>query len=345
MKYKYSETLPLHLQVWLATDYYKHSDNPNQISATSLLKPVKSLILSKRLDEMIANAIANKDFSLLNGVKKPDLSGFLKSRMGTAMHDSVEKAWKSNYAKALKDLGHKQEFIDRIAINPENPSELPSDAILVFTEKRLNREIDGYIVTGELDFVFNRIIQDLKTTTTYAYKHAGDAQHTMQMSIYHWIFAGNGIDLESEAQINYIFTDWAEWEAKRDPQYPQSNPIGVCIDLNSHSEVEAFIRQKMKDVQDSLNTPEQELIPCTPEELWQAESKWAFYANPQKMDGRASKVFTDYKEAVAHKAAKGDTGVIQERVGQVKRCNFCAGAPLCTQKDTYIAAGLLEYDA
>ena len=48
MKFTNKNNIPLSLAVWLVTDEYDYVDKPNYISATSLLKPTRQLVLSKR---------------------------------------------------------------------------------------------------------------------------------------------------------------------------------------------------------------------------------------------------------------------------------------------------------
>ena len=232
MKYAYSKLIPLQLQIWLATNTYKGSNDPKALSATAFLKAVKSLILAGRAQDMVDEAVSNGDFSALQALNKPNLLDVLKSRMGTAMHDSAEFAWETNYRQAFKDLGYTDAYIDRIVLNPEPEDTIPKDAIVVYTEKRLEREIDGFVVSGEADFIFNGVIQDLKTTSTYAFKYADDEKHKMQMSIYKWIFEDHGIHVDDIGQINYLFLDWSKIAAARDPKYPPLPTVGVEVVLH-----------------------------------------------------------------------------------------------------------------
>ena len=81
--------IPLPLAVWLATSNYDGNKAPNEISVTTLMKPLKQIILSKRV---------NKDDLCL------DVSSLAASTIGTALHDSIEQAW-LNPNDALTRLG------------------------------------------------------------------------------------------------------------------------------------------------------------------------------------------------------------------------------------------------
>ena len=93
--------IPLLLGVWLVSDTYDYVHKPNYISATSLMKPLKEIILSKRVEKQNETT---------------DLSDLLSRSLGTAIHDAVEKAWTSdNLAAALQQLGIRP---DAVEVNP-----------------------------------------------------------------------------------------------------------------------------------------------------------------------------------------------------------------------------------
>ena len=83
--------LPLPLQVWLAGDSYDYVNNPKYISATSILKPVRQIVLSKRLSE-----------------QDIDLSDKIAVSTGTAIHDGIECAW-TNPKLSLTKLNYPSE--------------------------------------------------------------------------------------------------------------------------------------------------------------------------------------------------------------------------------------------
>jgi hypothetical protein len=83
--------IALPLAIWLLNDEYDYIDTPNYISVTTLMKPIKQIVLAQRVPA------ESKGF---------DLSDLIASRMGTALHDSIEKAINTNRSKALRMLGY-----------------------------------------------------------------------------------------------------------------------------------------------------------------------------------------------------------------------------------------------
>ena len=89
--------VPLSVAVYLATDLYDYV--PGVISATSLLKSVRQQVLTPRVPKSL---------------KKTEITGVVKSRLGTSIHDGLEKAWsEGRYISAMASLGYPQAVIDR----------------------------------------------------------------------------------------------------------------------------------------------------------------------------------------------------------------------------------------
>ena len=129
MNYINTQGVPLSLAVFLATDNYDHNPDPYTISATSLLKPLRQLVLGARAQ--------NQDVGV-------DLLGLLNSRMGNAIHDGIERAWTGNYQDALAALRYPKDVIERVVINPTNPTE---DQIPVYLEQRSSRTVGKWTIT------------------------------------------------------------------------------------------------------------------------------------------------------------------------------------------------------
>ena len=103
MKITNNHDVSLALAVWLLHDEYDYVDNPKYLSATTLLKPIKQIVMKHRVDF--------SDQSI-------DVMDFVSTSMGTGLHDSIEKAWKLGHKTALKKLGYPQRVIDAVVINP-----------------------------------------------------------------------------------------------------------------------------------------------------------------------------------------------------------------------------------
>ncbi len=326
MKLTNNTGLSLPIAVWLATDEYDAVPLPEYISATSLLKPLRVIVLARRL-------------AAQGAVKGGDISQLIAPRFGTAMHDSIEKAWVGNHQKALKTLGFPAKVAESIRINPEveEPGTVP-----VYLELRVQKPIAGFIVGGKFDMVADGRLYDFKTTSTYTYMYNTNEQdYRMQGSIYRWLNPEKIKD--DHIYIQYIFTDWSLANGRGTPGYPGSRILEFPVSLLSVQETETFIRRKLGQVAKLANTPESQLPECTDEELWRSPAKFKYYSDPTKTSGRASKVFDDQAEANRWRAMKGKGTVIFVG-GEVKACRYCPVFGACTQKDKYIADGSLKLD-
>ncbi len=312
------------MAVFLATDEYDHNNDPKKISATSLLKSPRQLILTMRA-------------TLVN---KGDIMSLLPSRMGTAIHTAVENSWKYNYKNALQDLGYSKKDIQRIKLNPD-PSKVTPEDIPIYMEQRQEKTIGNYIITGKYDFIMNGQLEDIKTTGVYTYiKNTMIDKYKEQGSIYRWL--NPDIITNDTMLIQYLFWNWEAFKVTSDPKkrYPPSRLLAHQIKLMTIKETEQFILDKLTLLDSLKNTPEPELPLCTSEELWRTETKYAYYKNPKKL-ARSTSNFDNFYEAHDRLLKDGSVGIIQERLGAVKACAFCEVRDMCTQKNSYIADGTL----
>ena len=307
----------LPMAVWLASDDYDFQPGKARaISATSLLKPVRQILLRERLDETNSTT--------------PDVSDFIASRLGHSIHDGIEAAWKKHYQTALKKLGYSDSVIERIRINP---GDLEGDEIPVYLEQRGSREFKGYKISGKFDMVLDGELNDFKSTSVYTdMLGSKDEDYCLQGSLYRWIHQDK---ITSDyITINFIFTDWQRGKAKTDPNYPQQRVKEHRVQLMSLKETEAWLSRRIQTLEAHADLSEKDLPFCEDKDLWRSPTVWKYYSNPQKTDGRATKNFHTAAEAHAHKAEKGK-GIVIEKKGLVKACGYCPAAPICTQKDLY----------
>lgn len=322
-KYLNTSGVPLSLAVFLATDHYDHNDDPNTISATSLIKPVRQLVLAARVPDSM-------------GI---ELEGMLASRMGTAIHDGIERAWQTNYQRALRDLGYPEKVIDRIIINP-HPDQLKGAedwAIPIYMEQRLSRKVGKWTVTGKFDFIGEGRLEDFKTTSVYAWMMGNnDDKYILQGSIYRWL--DPKIITRNEMAIQFIFTDWARAKAMQDPKYPPKRTMERTFPLLSEQQIDLFVRNKLEQIEQYWEADEALIPECSDADLWRSEPEFKYYKNPTKTS-RSTKNFATKQEAYMRLAEDGNVGVVIERPGQATACKFCAAFPVCSQKDRLIASG------
>jgi len=320
-RYSNQMNIPLPLAVFLATDDYDY--DPTAISATALMRPIRQLVLTKRV----------------NPEDNPiDIAGLVSSRMGSAIHAAIEKAW-LNPKQALKALGMPTKLADNVMINPSKPMlELNPNAIPVYMEQRAYRQVGKYKVSGKFDFVAEGRVQDFKSTSVYSYLNQTNVtKYSLQGSLYRWL--NPDIIHKDDMVVNYIFTDWSAADAKQKPEYPQARVLTQRIPLISVEDTQAFVEAKLKQIEKYKDAKESDIPYCTDEDLWRKATVWKYYKHKDKTDGRSTKNFDNSADAYARLADDGYSGIVVEVKGQVVACRYCNAFSVCTQKDNYLLSG------
>lgn len=320
--------IPLVLAVWLLHDQYDHVNEPNYVSATALMKPLRHVILPSRL----------------NSVRDVDLESFISRALGHSLHDSIEKSWKDGHASSLKKLGYPQGLIDRVRINPTDEELEADDTIIpIYMEQRGFRQvtINGvtYTIGGKFDLVAEGIINDYKSTSAYTWVFGGkDDDYQLQMSIYRWIDAARKRRkiLEDYGVINFIFTDWQRAQARQKADYPQSRIQAKEIPLLPLKETQDWIEHKLSQIAKYRNASEADIPECTDDELWRSDPVFKYYSDPTKMAGRSTRNFDNLADANSFKAEKSK-GIVISVPGEPKRCGYCDAYEICRQKDRYFS--------
>lgn len=323
VQYSNAAGIPLSLGVFLATDNYDYNDDPNTISVTTLIKPLRQVILGARVPQ--------DDVQI-------DLSQMMSSRLGTAIHDGIERAWLTNYTVAMAAMGIPKKVIERVVVNP-SPDHLIQrpDAIPVYLEQRSSKKVGKYTVSGKFDFVGEGRLEDFKSTSVYTAIHStNDEKYIQQGSIYRWL--NPTIITKDEIAIQWIFTDWSKMKALSDPKYPQTRTQQKLFPLMSIPETDAFVRRKLDQIERHWDTDEADLPMCTDEDLWRSEPVFKYYKNPTKT-ARSTKNFDSMHDARVRLIEDGSVGIVKEVPGQVTACKYCPAFSICTQKDALIVAG------
>ena len=321
-RYSNVSEVPLALAVFLASDYYDYNDDPFTISATTLLKPIRQIILPGR--------IANED-------GQPNLADMMSNRLGAAIHDGIEKAWLLNHKGAMASLGYPKKIIDRVQVNPPRDRQLSDEAIPIYLEQRLKRKVGKWTVTGKFDFVGEGRVQDFKTASVWSYMNQVNAtKQTQQGSLYRWL--DPELITADEMDIHHIFMDWKAGMVKTDPNYPSQRFKKQTFPLLSVAETQRFVEKKIQLIEQYFDSPEEDIPECSDEDLWRSEPVFKYYKNPEKT-ARSTKNFDTKQEAMLRYVEDGSRGIVKEVPGQVTACKYCPAFSVCGQKDQLIANG------
>lgn len=310
-----NNNIPFALQIWLASDNYDRIGKEKYISATTLLKPVKQIILGSRInkDELMA-----------------DLDSLIPSKLGDSIHAGIEAAWLNNLDQSLKTLGL-ENLKGKFAINPKD-SEITDEKIPVYIEQRTVKQVGDWSVGGKFDFIASGILHDFKTTSAWTYvKGSRIPEFVKQGSIYRWL--NQDKVKEDFVRICYVFTDWSKAESLRNESYPKCRCLAKEYPLMLLEETEKFIKDKLTLLDKYWDKPEKEIPECTDEELWRTETVYKYYKKPES--SRATKVFKTYPEAIQFQAANGGVGKVVTVKGEARACAYCVAAPLCQQRKLY----------
>lgn len=325
MKLTNNHDISLPIAVWLMHDEYDYVKDDRYISATTLLKPLREIVLAHRVDK---------------STLEMDIMDLVSSSMGTGLHDSIEKAWHVGHKEALRKLGYPERVVQAVTINP-TPEQLKEDPniIPVYIEQRGIREIAGWKVGGKFDIVTEGLLQDFKSTSTYKWVKGGSTEdYKLQGSVYRWIHSDK--ITEDVIRINFIFTDWMKALAQNPASnYPPHRIMYKDIPLMDISDTEMWVTNKLNNIVKYWNAPQEDIPECTDEELWKSDPQFKYYSDPAKATqpgARSTKNFDDMMEARKFQAEKGK-GIIVTVPGEPKKCNYCKAATICKQRERYFA--------
>ena len=318
---KNESNVSLPLAMFLAHDDYDMVKEPNYISATALIKPIRAIILEMRVDSK---------------GKENDVLDFLASRIGTASHDRLEKAFMNgNHVKNMRKLGYPQSIIDRIKINPEtlNEGDIP-----IYLEQRTIKPLMGYSIGGKFDVILEDTVRDLKTTKVFKWLKGDFEDYQLQGSIYRWL---NPDKIKNDIMfIDFLFNDWKKYEADAKPEYPQKAAQSKQLALMSYEATEEWLVNKLTSITNLMKADQDKIPECTQKDLWMDPPKYAYFKSPEGK--RATKVFDNQTDANDRLMKDNSVGKIEVRMGQPKRCNYCNASPICNQYKNYLAQGIAK---
>lgn len=300
---------------WLMNDEYDHNDDPLHFSATDFNRSIRQTVLGRRVDR---------------AAQPVELSSLVASRIGTAIHNALESAWKDPELvdKALELMGYPKRVREKIVINPEDGQETEYS---VYLENRSSKQLGKYTVSGKYDMVIMGRVTDYKSTSAFQVRKMSSREdYILQGSIYRWLDPEKITD--DIMNVGFIVKDWSRGQT-RSPDYPPTAAPTATLPLKSPEETEQIMVQHLEQLEKYMDAPDSEIPYCTPEEMWQDPPVYKYYANPEKL-GRSTKNFDSHMEANLHLQKLGKGIVLTVESPRV-RCGYCDARDICGQNLMY----------
>lgn len=184
-------------------------------------------------------------------------------------------------------------------------------------------------VTGRVDSYDpeTKILHDFKTASCYKVIYQDFDDWKKQGLIYTWLMGKCGIEVK-KCEFIALLKDHSKSKAKVDASYPQSPTFVYRFDVTEAdlAEIEKFIFAKVSEFEEAEKIADAELKPCTNEERWATEDKWAIMKAGRKT---ALKVCNSEEEAKSLMDQMGGTS-IEYRAGESKKCaDYCSCKDFC----------------
>jgi hypothetical protein len=278
-----------------------------------------------------------------------DVSEMLWALLGTAMHNILERSelefvkyrkvlevcfMMAEEAQLAKD--EKQAVLYQNAYNSINAL-LEAIGVVeedpdVITERRLEIEVDGWIISGAQDRYTRskKLLEDYKVTSTYAYIFPeARKKWEGQQNVYAYMLRANGYEVK-KANIIALFRDFSQSKVGKNKDYPQKIVETMPVRLFDNNLVGKSIRKRVHlHKQAELGN----VIDCTPKEKWSRPDQFAVQKPGTK---RALRVFDEkFLAEDFYKAnkSKHEGLEVMIRKGGNKRCEeYCPVRHVCPQR-------------
>ncbi|MBQ1793698.1 MAG: hypothetical protein II006_03490 [Peptostreptococcaceae bacterium] len=199
-----------------------------------------------------------------------------------------------------------------------------------YVEEHLEHTFEnGYTLSGIIDHVED-FIDDYKTTSVWTVIFGSNNEHwkkQLQMGAYlHYKEHGNWIN---KGRIIAILKDWNKRDVK--DNYPKLPVEVIEFDLGTPEEIEKWILDRFKRIEELEKMSDLDLPLCTDEERFNSGTKWAVKKKTYK---KAFKVFDDFDKArdlfaTLEQKYPSEYEII-ERIGEDKKCqNYCPCNKFC----------------
>lgn len=199
-----------------------------------------------------------------------------------------------------------------------------------FHEEKFDVEVSKSKVTGTVDSydMENGIINDWKTASVYKVMIGDFSDWHKQGMTYAWLLKQSGLDVR-RCRFIALLKDHSKSKAKTDKSYPQSPVFVYEFDVTPEDLELAGkrIHSKVVEIEIAEKMADDEITPCTAEERWADDDKWAVMKNGRKT---AVRVFDTEIDAERCVKDLGDNHYIEHRPAVSRKCNdYCLCKDFC----------------
>lgn len=209
-------------------------------------------------------------------------------------------------------------------------------------EERLFTQFEGWKISGAIDlqetYSDGIDIKDYKVTSAWTVQQE-KSEWVSQLNCYAWLVEKVKGQRVRSIQIVGIVRDWSRRDAEAKETYPQAPIVTLDIPLWTFEQREDYIRSRLVLHNEALFNRQvnDELPPCTPEEMWEKPTVYAV----KKIGGvRAKTLFSEMdraEEELVTLNAKKKEYEIEVREGERTRCEkFCQVSQFCSQHTQYL---------
>lgn len=198
-----------------------------------------------------------------------------------------------------------------------------------FKEESFSVTVSNSKVTGRVDSydLESETLVDWKTASIWKVQYKDFADWYKQGMVYAWLMKKSGLNVK-RCKFIALLKDHSKSKARQSADYPQSPVYIYQFDVTEKAleTIEQFILNKVQELETADKIPDDKLLPCTAEERWATEDKWAIMKAGRKT---ALKVCNTKEEAESLMASLGGTD-IEFRQGESKKCvDYCNACEFC----------------
>lgn len=189
---------------------------------------------------------------------------------------------------------------------------------------------NGYKLSGRFD-LYNaktKTVTDYKTCSVWKMIYKDFEDWRTQLLIYAYMLKSIGFEVET-GEIIAMMKDHSKSKAKNDHNYPQLpvDRIKFSFSDKDFEEIETFIKDKFKEIEQAEKMADDDLPLCSPEQRFNSGDKFAVMKKNRK---RALRVLDSMEEAEIYLANNGGD-FIETRPGEDKKCNdYCRVNKFCS---------------